>query len=487
METLGGALPESVLIDPSINPGRNPHMHHHHQRSRTTGRPGRAGAFALIAVMALPELSAQLTPDAFQALGDLPGGFISTTAHGISADGSTIIGESESAIGPEAFRWTPDTGIVALGVLTGTTGFSTALDVSDDGSVIVGQSSGSLIFGDGFVWTAATGMQSIGAPAGALGSWGNAVSGDGSFVAGYYYDASFQSQAFRWSSGGGFEAIHAFAGAGTTSAARAITPDGIVVGGEGSTPATGGASQAIVWMNNSGIELGTLATAGGGSGLFDLSDDGSVAVGWTESDLGVAAFRWDVDTGMSSLGNLPGGMEFNLANAVSADGSVVVGRAAGPDDDEAFIWTAVGGMVSLSQFLANEGLDLTGWQLLEAVGISADGLVIVGNGINPAGDNEAWLVNLRTTSEDNTGGDEEEDDDTNPPETCDQDQDPCGHNCRDFWRHHAGKGRSQFAHRNHHCKRRARGNDRVFAHHEDNRRRRRKSAARGRDNRRRHC
>ena len=41
------------------------------------------------------------------------------------------------------------------------------------------------------------------------------------------------------------------------------------------------------------------------------------------------------------------------------------------------------------------GLDLTGWQLLNARCISADGLVIAGSGLNPRGQLEAWVANLR--------------------------------------------------------------------------------------------
>ena len=51
-------------------------------------------------------------------------------------------------------------------------------------------------------------------------------------------------------------------------------------------------------------------------------------------------------------------------------------------------------MVDLAELLADNGIDLTGWQLEEAVAVSADGTVILGNGINPSGDPEAWLVQI---------------------------------------------------------------------------------------------
>jgi hypothetical protein len=38
------------------------------------------------------------------------------------------------------------------------------------------------------------------------------------------------------------------------------------------------------------------------------------------------------------------------------------------------------------------GLDLSGWTLTEATGISADGRTIVGYGVNPSGDQEGWIA-----------------------------------------------------------------------------------------------
>lgn len=49
--------------------------------------------------------------------------------------------------------------------------------------------------------------------------------------------------------------------------------------------------------------------------------------------------------------------------------------------------------MSLRDVLVNEhSLDLTGWTLRAAWDISADGHVIVGSGVNPSGQTEAWLA-----------------------------------------------------------------------------------------------
>ena len=94
---------------------------------------------------------------------------------------------------------------------------------------------------------------------------------------------------------------------------------------------------------------------------------------------------------------MPGDDWRSSANAVSADGSVVVGWGIGFEDDysEAFIWDEVHGMRDLKGLLVNDyGLDLAGWTLNEATGISDDGMTIVGTGINPDGYIEGWIATI---------------------------------------------------------------------------------------------
>ena len=98
---------------------------------------------------------------------------------------------------------------------------------------------------------------------------------------------------------------------------------------------------------------------------------------------------------MVGLGDLAGGGFSSRALAVSADGSVVVGFGDSASSSEAFIWDQTHGMRNLRDVLVNDlGLDLTGWQLIHANGISADGLTIVGRGRNPGGNREAWIAVL---------------------------------------------------------------------------------------------
>jgi len=108
------------------------------------------------------------------------------------------------------------------------------------------------------------------------------------------------------------------------------------------------------------------------------------------------AFRWTQAGGMAGLGFLTGGT-FSQAQGVNADGTVVVGlgNATGTGgNSEAFRWTQAGGMQSVQALLAAKGVSMTGWTLLGAGSVSADGQVIVGFGIDPNGQEEGWIASL---------------------------------------------------------------------------------------------
>jgi len=281
------------------------------------------------------------------------GGGRASVAWGVSADGSVVVGDSDSdlnSIISEAFRWTQATGMVGLGYLPGGELFSSASGVSADGSVVVG-SSYTANGNEAFRWTQATGMVELGDLAGVallLSGFGPRVSADGSVVVG---TSNSDFDAYRW------------------------------------TQATGT------------VGLGNLewASSGGASGV---SSDGSVVVGYSTNYSSWEAFRWTQQTGMVGLGDLLSSVDttsrfFSIASGVSGDGSVVVGYSQSVNGQEAFIWNSTQGMRSLQQVLTNDyGLDLTGWFLNEANAISADGLTVVGSGTKPNGQTEAWIASL---------------------------------------------------------------------------------------------
>lgn len=333
----------------------------------------------------------------FQGLGHVPGGGWSTHVGGMSADGGVIVGTTSGADNYRAFRWTQEGGMVSLGLLPGDYSTSWGTDISADGSVIVGycEESG----GDGamaFRWTAGGGMVPLGdLPGGDEFSDATGVSANGSVVVGYgngYYGET----GYRWSAPNLMEDLQDLIG----PPAQVIVPtrvsaDGSVVIGNASF---GGGRLAFRWAAGHAVEvLGDLPGGESSSLAYAISDDGAVVVGmgtierrgnlWARE-----AYRWTADEGLVPLGHLPGEAEYSAACDVSADGSVIVGTS---DFDgwgrHAFIWDAERGMRDLHDVLTDDcGLDLAGWQLIDAMAISADGRVIAGHGINPDGNREAW-------------------------------------------------------------------------------------------------
>lgn len=184
------------------------------------------------------------------------------------------------------------------------------------------------------------------------------------------------------------------------SQATGVSADGSTVVGY-SASANGGGVEAFRWTETGGmVGLGDLPGGTYFSDAFGISADGSTVVGVSSSiNSDFEAFRWTEAGGMVSLGDLPGGVFSSIAYGVSGDGSTVVGSSsssANGGNGEPFLWTETGGIRALRDVLINDfSLDLTGWILNHAIDISDDGQVIVGAGVNPQGQGETWIANLR--------------------------------------------------------------------------------------------
>jgi probable HAF family extracellular repeat protein len=233
----------------------------------------------------------------------------------------------------------------------------------------------------------------------AWGSWANGVSVSGSVVVGYSGSPSF-SRAFRWSGGNMTDLGIPSGGGWVSSVANGVSGDGlVVVGYANKTQANSNA--AFRWSGGSMTTLGKLK-GGAYSEALAANTNGSVVIGTSDSASGPRAFRWAGGT-MLSLGTLPG-QPSSYGRAVSGDGLKVVGYASDGSMEvlaasgsqlttgRAFLWTSTG-MVDLNTYLPALGLDLTGWTLREARGISGDGATVVGWGWHN-GEPEAWVARL---------------------------------------------------------------------------------------------
>jgi probable HAF family extracellular repeat protein len=355
-----------------------------------------AATVVLAAIAASCAVSDLAEAAKFLGLGDLPGGTFQSTASAVSANGSLVVGLSNSTSGGEAFRWTAASGMAGLGDLPGGVFASNAVGVSADGSVVVGFGNNASSSLEAFRWTSGGGMVALGDLAGG-GFQSNAtgVSADGAVVVGSGVSAS-GFEGFRWTAGTGMAGVGDLAGGLFFSSASGVSADGSVVVGLGNTAA---GQEAFRWTSSGGmIGLGDLPGGATTSAANRVSADGVVVVGQSNSASGQEAFRWTSDGGMVGLGDFAGGGFASNAFSVSANGSMVVGQATTSLGAEAFLWDADNGMRRVRDVLSpSVGAELNGWILTAAQAVSADGRTIVGFGTDPGNNTQAWLAYLGDT------------------------------------------------------------------------------------------
>ena len=163
-----------------------------------------------------------------------PSGGTNSYAYGVSADGSVVIGYSESL--NHSFRWTVADGMQDLGTLPGGNALYARGD-SADGSVVVGYGLASNGLNHAFRWTAASGMQDLGTLPGETASYAYGVSADGSVVVGSNTGSGGSTRAFRWTVAGGMQDIGSLPGR-NASEAFGVSGNGLVVVGRSSDGTT---------------------------------------------------------------------------------------------------------------------------------------------------------------------------------------------------------------------------------------------------------
>jgi hypothetical protein len=166
-----------------------------------------------------------------------------------------------------------------------------------------------------------------------------------------------------------------------------ISGDGLSLAGW--SPSSPRGSQSFVWTPQEGIK-----GIGIGAQTLKFSANGQILVGNIPTGGGLHnAFYYKAGYNMRKIKNLPGGFK-SSASDTTEDGSVIVGYCELKDGKVAFIWDRLKRMRDLNVVLTDSGIDLKGWILAEATGISDDGTIIVGNGINPTGNKEAWIAKI---------------------------------------------------------------------------------------------
>ena len=261
-----------------------------------------------------------------QWLGDLPGGSYSSNASAASADGSVVVGLSIVS-GQNAFRWTELGGMVGLGTPAGYPQ-SSAADVSADGSVIVGRGDTFSSLSEAFRWTEVGGFELLGVLPGRTSSRAIGVSADGSVVAGASSGGS-GSEGFVWTAETGMISLGA-----AYADPRAISADGSTIVGLS-------ISTGFRWTEAEGmVDLGSFrptAVSGDGSILAGTVSIGGVSQAfYSHPLLGLVSLQsllqnnYDLDLSGWTLSEVAG---------ISDDGFTLVGRGSGPNGTQTWIAT----------------------------------------------------------------------------------------------------------------------------------------------------
>jgi probable HAF family extracellular repeat protein len=172
--------------------------------------------------------------------------------------------------------------------------------------------------------------------------------------------------------------------------AQACNFDGSII--TGFSDATPSGPRAFRWTAAGGmVDIGVMPS-GSVSQPYSMSGGGNTIVGSGNGVGGARAFRWTNTGGMVNLGALPTGVESG-ARAVSGNAKVIVGYSDTFFGLRATIWPPAAPVTSISDFLAVYGANLSNWTLLNANGVSTDGLTVVGTGTGPGGQ-RGWVAHL---------------------------------------------------------------------------------------------
>lgn len=324
----------------------------------------------------------------FYGIGDLAGGSYLSVAIEISGDGRTAAGASEGQKENDEASYQPISWNLTEGIeaLTEPHKFGEARGVSRNGFFIVGYMQTGP-YEQAAAWSVggSTG-RTLGVLPGGTRSWANDVTEDGRVIVGTSTsDASPDGEGFTYSIEAGMRGLGDLPGGARQSSASAASAYARKIVGWGKTD---NGTEAIVWDFSNGTMTGLRDLRGGvfASQAHGISPDGRWIVGEAHSHLGQRAVLWEDSAAIQDLG--PG-----IAYDVSASGTLVVGSTT---EGEAFIWDRQEGMRNLKEVFENHyGLDLTGWKLVRASALSDDGTTIAGDGFNPQGDYEGWIVKLR--------------------------------------------------------------------------------------------
>ncbi len=318
-----------------------------------------------------------------------------TYASKVNNDGLVLL-KTEKA----NYTWTEQAGLVSINDITNNTLVPGNPSLSADGSVFTlfatNPQTGS---GEAALYKPSTNQWKF------VGSMGKVVDGnttspyamsqDGKYIVGGGWTTNIDYHAFVWSEAGGLKDLGT-AVPDRNTRANDISADGSII--VGFQESEFGDWNAVYWKNGQEVFLKDQ----NGENIPDaegISSDGKWIIGGKYNN---NAWKWSAETGLVVIPH-PEAQDgyVGFANAINHDGSVIVGSQQAIQNvglpNEGFIWTQTSGRVPLNTYVDNLGLDRKGLNLLFPTGISNDGKMISGNAYNANHEYVPFLVKLPTS------------------------------------------------------------------------------------------
>jgi uncharacterized membrane protein len=336
----------------------------------------------------------------FTGLGILPGGDASV-ANATNVDGTVVVGSSTNAYGFESFVWTPTRGLVGIGT-TDNFRFGAATGVNRAGTVVAGFSGAVLGYPEPYSWSNGR----FTAPRQGLEGMASGVSERGLLFGTAELEPGFRVAACFLPNGRSLFTRRSEGQSAVTGVTYRIVNHEIVnePGLSGWTEGPNGVEAASITGSGSNdalfaTRMGDLPGGQHASAALGIAPSAQPLIGYGTSQEGPTAAlfyqRSPFDFAIVPLGDLAGGDHWSMARGGSASAAIVVGSSRTAAGEEAFVWSGGSGMVNLRTLLLENGVEaVRNWRLTRANGISHDGTTVVGYGINPRGQIEAFRAKI---------------------------------------------------------------------------------------------
>jgi hypothetical protein len=310
-----------------------------------------------------------------RAFGDTPGGASPVHPTGVSADGSVVVGTTDTG-GSFVYR---NGGLEDLAE-----GFE-AMGLSADGTTAVGQLAG--VPGRMHLDSA---FEPLSEPSGTT-CVAREASADGAIVAGSCNEAPFTDVAARWTAPDAPLILDDLPGGGRFSYLYGLSGDGAVACG---TSTTDVGWEAYRWTPALGMQRLQGPPGHTSSEGTAISLDGETIVGAALGPEGWQAVRWGPSGPAIPIGDPPVEDFFaSEAFGVSANGRAILGKTSGDVSFGAFLWDTLRGVRPLDVELADVyGVPDPGFGLGQVLLLSADGRAILGE----SDDHRAYRILLQS-------------------------------------------------------------------------------------------